>query len=63
MLLTNFYGPLGLEKNLHDQEKMGIWNGDEFIFIESGWSLMSLMKILYRYGFQPFTLKRYLKIM
>jgi len=51
---------LGLEKILPSDEKYGIWNGDQFIFIASDWSIVSWAKLLYRYGFQLYSLKRYL---
>lgn len=44
------------------EEKMGIWNGDEFVFKDSGWAIVSFIKLFYRYGFQVFKLNRYLKI-
>jgi len=51
---------LGLEKSPSSDEKYGIWNGDQFIFIASDWSIISWTKLLYRYGFQLYNLKRYL---
>jgi len=53
---------LGLEKSPSSDEKYGIWNGDQFIFIASDWSIVSWTKLLYRYGFQLYNLKRYLEI-
>lgn len=60
--LINSHESLGLEKNLFTNQKYGIWNGDEFVFIDSDWYIISLLKLFYRYGFQPYNLKRYLKI-
>ncbi|KAG5347544.1 PCYXL protein, partial [Acromyrmex charruanus] len=57
MYMQRFVKLLGLEKSSSSDETFGIWNGDEFIFIASDWSIISLMKLFYRYGFQLYTLK------
>ncbi|KAG5308441.1 PCYXL protein, partial [Acromyrmex insinuator] len=58
MYMQRFVKLLGLEKSSSSSdETFGIWNGDEFIFIASDWSIVSLMKLFHRYGFQLYTLK------
>jgi hypothetical protein len=32
----------------------GLWNGNEFVMQESEWLLLTLAKMLYRYGLSPF---------
>lgn len=39
--------------------KFSIWNGKEFVFEESDWESVTLLRLLYRYGLQPFHLHRY----
>ncbi|XP_071555111.1 prenylcysteine oxidase 1 [Temnothorax nylanderi] len=63
MCMQKFVKLLGLEKKSPSKEKMGIWNGDEFVFIESDWSMISMWKLFYRYGYQPFTLQRHINSM
>lgn len=49
-----------MEKRPASKEtRAGIWNGGEFVITESGWEIVTLMKLLYRYGLQPFKLYRY----
>jgi prenylcysteine oxidase/farnesylcysteine lyase len=38
----------------------GIWNGKEFVFKESNWEIVTLVKLIYRYGLQPIHLHRYI---
>ncbi|XP_012233624.1 prenylcysteine oxidase-like [Linepithema humile] len=59
MYMQKFVKLLGLEHNSPDGLKMGIWNGDEFVFKESDWSIVTIAQLLYRYGFQLFKLNRY----
>ncbi|KAL6257655.1 hypothetical protein P5V15_011233 [Pogonomyrmex californicus] len=63
MYMQRFVKLLGLEHNFFDDQKYGIWNGDEFVFTESNWSVISLLKLFYRYGFQPYKLNRYVENM
>lgn len=50
---------LGLEHRPTTDQRAGIWNGNEFVFEESKWELISLAKLLYKYGIQTFNLNRY----
>lgn len=58
--LIIFFSYKGLEHNIPDVMKFGIWDGNEFVYKESDWSIVSLTKLLYRYGFQVLKLQRYL---
>lgn len=56
---------IGLEKrpsSPDEDDLFGIWNGNEFVFIQSSWSSVTLLKLWYRYGFQVYKLDRYLRI-
>ena len=37
--------------------EMGIWDGDEFVFLESAWFPVSILKLLWRYGMAIFKAK------
>ncbi|KYN10721.1 PREDICTED: prenylcysteine oxidase-like [Trachymyrmex cornetzi] len=63
MYMQRFVKLLGLEKSPSSDETFGIWNGDEFVFIASNWSIVSLIKLFYRYGFQLYTLKSFVSNM
>ena len=39
---------------------MGIYNGDEFVFLSSGWKFLDNLKLLWRYGFSLITMDRFL---
>ncbi|XP_046615254.1 prenylcysteine oxidase-like isoform X1 [Neodiprion virginianus] len=39
--------------------RAGVWNGGEFVIMESNWKIVTMMKLLYRYGLQPFKLYRH----
>ncbi|XP_011154747.2 prenylcysteine oxidase 1 isoform X1 [Harpegnathos saltator] len=60
MYMQRFVKLLGLEHNDSSDTKhlFGIWNGDKFVFKESSYSAITLLRILYRYSFQVFKLKR-----
>lgn len=53
---------LGLEeRNMFADERFGIWSGNEFLFEDSPYEVVTLAKLVYRYGLQPFYLDRYKK--
>ncbi|XP_032672865.1 prenylcysteine oxidase-like isoform X2 [Odontomachus brunneus] len=58
MYMQKFVKLLGLDHVTSDEEKIGIWNGDEFVFKDSGCTIVSFIQLFYRYGFQVFKLKR-----
>ncbi|EZA53918.1 hypothetical protein DMN91_010425 [Ooceraea biroi] len=60
MYMQKFVKLLGLEHKLPNDEKNGIWNGDKFVYKDSSYYIVSLTKLLYRYGFQLFHLKWYI---
>ncbi|KAF9100387.1 hypothetical protein BGX29_006638 [Mortierella sp. GBA35] len=51
----------GLKTKKLDDELLAIWDGDEFLFVESSWKFWSILKGLKRWGFAPFKLNRLLK--
>lgn len=58
--MQEFVKLLGLEHRPSSTDQItSIWNGNEIVFEESGWELLSLAKLIYRYGIQPFSLNRY----
>ncbi|XP_014225239.1 prenylcysteine oxidase-like isoform X1 [Trichogramma pretiosum] len=40
--------------------RFGIWNGKELVFEESSWDTVTMLKLIYRYGFDPIYLYRYI---
>lgn len=42
-----------------NDDRFGIWNGKEFVLQESNYQAITLMRLIYRYGLQPFYLHRY----
>ncbi|XP_012257805.2 prenylcysteine oxidase 1-like [Athalia rosae] len=58
--MKDFAKLLGLEERPTSESLMGIWNGGEFVFTESNWKIVTLAKLLYRYGIQPIKLHRYI---
>ncbi|XP_003484501.1 prenylcysteine oxidase isoform X1 [Bombus impatiens] len=57
--MRDFVELLGLEHRPSKGKKTSIWNGNEIIFEESNWEILSFIKLIYRYGVQPFSLNRY----
>ncbi|KAK9297144.1 hypothetical protein QLX08_009024 [Tetragonisca angustula] len=57
--MQDFVQLLGLEHRLSKNQRTSIWNGNEIVFEESNWEILSLVKLIYRYGIQPFSLNRY----
>ncbi|KAF8926057.1 hypothetical protein BGZ47_002919 [Haplosporangium gracile] len=51
----------GLKVKKLDNELLAIWNGDEFLFVESSWKFWSILKGLVRWGIAPIKLNRLLK--
>ncbi|KAG0278383.1 hypothetical protein BGZ95_004132 [Linnemannia exigua] len=51
----------GLKVKELDNELLAIWDGDEFLFVESSWKFWSILKGLARWGFAPIKLQRLLK--
>ncbi|XP_053984035.1 prenylcysteine oxidase 1-like isoform X2 [Hylaeus anthracinus] len=58
--MQEFVKLLGLEHVPSNNQRAGIWNGEEFVFEESNWEIVSLAKLFYKYGIQPFSLNRYI---
>ncbi|XP_015109352.1 prenylcysteine oxidase [Diachasma alloeum] len=59
-LMKRFAELLGLQpRPSSTNELYGIWNGDEFIFQESNYEMITLAKLIYRYGMDPVYLYRF----
>ncbi|XP_014479687.1 PREDICTED: prenylcysteine oxidase-like [Dinoponera quadriceps] len=60
MYMQRFVKLLGLEHNLptQDTQMFGIWDKDRFVYKSDSWTIVSLIKLVYRYGFQVFKLNR-----
>ena len=51
---------LGLEKIIKgDFNQMGIYNGEDFVFLSSGYSLVDKFKLLWRYGLSLIRMGRF----
>ncbi|RZF47288.1 hypothetical protein LSTR_LSTR009779 [Laodelphax striatellus] len=48
--MKSFVKKFGLEVELVHPGRAGIYNGKEFIFLESGWSFIDYFRMIYRYG-------------
>lgn len=57
--MQKFVKLVGLEHNLLGNENIGIWDGDQFLYKDSRYYIVSLARLLYRYGLQPLELKWY----
>lgn len=42
---------------------MGIYNGEEFVFEESNWYIVNLLKLLWRYGLNPLRMSMWVEDM
>ncbi|KFU88751.1 Prenylcysteine oxidase, partial [Chaetura pelagica] len=51
--MKHFVKELGLSVVSAHGGLMGIYNGEEFVFEESSWYLINLLKLLWRYGLNP----------
>ncbi|XP_077979266.1 prenylcysteine oxidase 1-like [Glandiceps talaboti] len=62
MYMQEFVQTLGLKhKDKPTSSKMGIYNGEEFVFIESDWSMVTFAKLFWKYGFNLIKLNSALK--
>ncbi|XP_034183271.2 prenylcysteine oxidase 1 isoform X1 [Osmia lignaria lignaria] len=58
--MQEFVKLLGLDvRSNNNNQRAGIWDGNEIIFEESKWELITLAKLIYKYGTQLFSLNRY----
>ncbi|KAK2520076.1 Pcyox1 [Columba livia] len=59
--MKHFVKELGLSAaTLHDS-LAGIYNGEEFVFEESGWYIVNLLKLLWHYGLNPLRLSMWVE--
>uniref|UniRef100_K7G3K5 Prenylcysteine oxidase 1 n=1 Tax=Pelodiscus sinensis TaxID=13735 RepID=K7G3K5_PELSI len=49
--MKHFVKELGLSVPDNQDSLMGIYNGDEFVFEESSWYIINVLKLLWNYGF------------
>ncbi len=49
--IANFTKKFNLTSVPDMSDRLGIWSGKDFIFLESDWYLWNVAKLLYRYGF------------
>ncbi|EFO22240.2 hypothetical protein LOAG_06248 [Loa loa] len=61
LYFRNWMEKFRLHKNKpYENDVVGIWNGEKFVFLESSWYLITFYRLLRRYGFDQ--LKSYLEI-
>ncbi|XP_066062397.1 prenylcysteine oxidase 1 [Chamaea fasciata] len=51
--MKHFVKELGLSVASPEGSLAGVYNGEEFVFEESSWSFLNLLKLLWHYGFNP----------
>ncbi|XP_005285278.1 prenylcysteine oxidase 1 isoform X1 [Chrysemys picta bellii] len=51
--MKHFVKELGLSVPENRHGLLGIYNGDEFVFEESSWYIINILKLLWHYGFNP----------
>ncbi|PSN33871.1 Prenylcysteine oxidase, partial [Blattella germanica] len=56
-MIMIFFHFVGLHKKQNSDTRFGLYNGKEFVFTESSWGLLTLVKLAWRYGFQPLKLQ------
>lgn len=58
--MQEFLNLLGMEYRPAREQRFGIWDGTEVVFQESDSKIFTLIKLMYRYGIQPFRLNSYI---
>ena len=53
----------GLQKRSEPEAKLGIYDGTEFTYIDTGWPLVKYFKLMYRYGMKLFFISSYISSM
>uniref|UniRef100_A0A1B6CZE3 Prenylcysteine lyase domain-containing protein n=1 Tax=Clastoptera arizonana TaxID=38151 RepID=A0A1B6CZE3_9HEMI len=62
LYMASFLKELGLKKRKHSlNEKLGIYNDKQFIFIESNWNMLNYLKLIWRYGFKVMYMTNYVE--
>nr|XP_045595550.1 prenylcysteine oxidase 1-like [Procambarus clarkii]XP_045595551.1 prenylcysteine oxidase 1-like [Procambarus clarkii]XP_045595552.1 prenylcysteine oxidase 1-like [Procambarus clarkii]XP_045595553.1 prenylcysteine oxidase 1-like [Procambarus clarkii] len=56
--MLNFVPKLGLEPRHTCKGKLGIFNGETYVFRDSAWDIISLGKLFWRYGWDMYRLNR-----
>ncbi|CAL4249217.1 unnamed protein product, partial [Meganyctiphanes norvegica] len=63
MYMVNFVKQLGLKKLGDCSGSLGIYDGNEYVFRDSSWSIVSLARLFYRYGWDVYRLNELTKNM
>jgi prenylcysteine oxidase/farnesylcysteine lyase len=50
----------GLKKRKSSDSKFGLYNGYEFVFTESNWKVITLARLVWRYGYHAVKLHNYI---
>lgn len=61
--MVQFSNLLGLDIKKPSSSKLGIYDGQHFVFRESDWHLITMIHFLWRYGFSLYGLKKQVKSM
>ena len=57
--MSDFVKEHNLEKKAGNEGKLGIYDGQDFVFVESNYTLLTLTKLVMRYGFDVLRMKRW----
>lgn len=57
--MSDFVAQEKLERKAGNEGKLGIFDGNDFVFVESDYFLLTLFKLLSRYGFDLIRMKRW----
>ncbi|XP_064118017.1 prenylcysteine oxidase 1-like [Macrobrachium nipponense] len=55
--MVKFASKFGLAKRAECSSRMGLFNGEEYVFKDSDWSFVTIMKLLWRYGLDAYRLE------
>lgn len=62
--MSSLADKFGYKKLQEEKEStFGVWDGENFRIINSGWKIWSYLKFIYRYGLKPFFLDSYIDSM
>ena len=61
--LMSLSDQFGLHKRSEPNGKLGIYDGKEFAYIDTGWPLVKYFKLVYRYGMKLFFISSYISSM
>ncbi|XP_021925663.1 prenylcysteine oxidase-like isoform X2 [Zootermopsis nevadensis] len=58
--MVDFLKLFGLKKRQSRNSRLGLYNGREFVFTESNWGIITLAKMVWRYGYGTVKLQNYI---